>query len=297
MSATVRADDVHGPIRKALVIGIDGCRTDALLAAKAPHLHGLIRQGAFSEATEVLGPRPAGADTVSGPGWSNILTGVWPDKHGVTDNKFKGARLQEYPHFFRRLKEHQPRAFTASLVVWEPIHQSIVSAADDSRPMKKESEEYRVGDARLAEEARKLLAEGNPDVLFLHFDNVDGTGHKKGFHPKVPEYLAAIEGVDAHIGSILQSLRQRPTYAREDWLIVVCTDHGGQGTGHSGGATKEEIRRVFLIVSGSSVAPGKIEGPTALVDVVPTVLTHLQVPLKSEWKLDGQARYPRSTKK
>jgi hypothetical protein len=46
LASVVRAEDAR---KKVLVIGIDGCRPDALLAAKAPHHHGLIKNGAFSD--------------------------------------------------------------------------------------------------------------------------------------------------------------------------------------------------------------------------------------------------------
>src|SRR5262249_34107101 len=87
---------------KVLIVGIDGCRTDALLKAKAPHLHGLIRSGAFSESTRVLPEHDTGVDTSSGPGWSAILTGVWADKHRVRDNSFEVSNYIDYPHFFQR---------------------------------------------------------------------------------------------------------------------------------------------------------------------------------------------------
>lgn len=38
---------------------------------------------------------------------------------------------------------------------------------------------------------------------------------------------------------ILNAIESRPTYAQEDWLIVITTDHGGIGTSH-GGQTLEE---------------------------------------------------------
>jgi hypothetical protein len=44
---------------------------------------------------------------------------------------------------------------------------------------------------------------------------------------------------------------------------------------------------VFLIISGPGAAPGKIAGPTYLVDVAATALTHLGIPLDPTWKLDG----------
>jgi predicted AlkP superfamily pyrophosphatase or phosphodiesterase len=274
--------------KKVLIVGIDGCRADALLAAKAPNLHGLIRDGVLAEKTQVLANRPTGADTVSGPGWASILTGVWADKHGVRDNKFEGANFKEFPHFFRHLKQARPQAFTASYVTWEPIHQRMVTAADDSQAMLKGKEPYREGDARGVQKALTLLKEGNPDALLVHLDNVDGTGHSKGFSPKVPEYLQAIEEVDAHIGRLLEALHKRPTYVREDWLIIVCTDHGGKGTGHGSGHKVPEVREVFLIISGPSVERGKIVGPTYLVDVAVTALTHLGVPIEPKWQLDGR---------
>jgi hypothetical protein len=115
---------------KVLILGIDGCRTDALRRANTPNLDQLIREGAMADTTSVVAERDTGADTVSGPSWSSILTGVWTDKHGVKDNSFRGANYDEYPHFFRRLKDARPGAVTVSLVDWAPIHDKIVSAAD-----------------------------------------------------------------------------------------------------------------------------------------------------------------------
>src|SRR4051812_20813467 len=69
--------------KKVLIIGIDGCRPDALRAAKAPNLEALIRDGAYS------GKAQTGDATISGPGWSSMLTGVWRAKHGVRDNRFE----------------------------------------------------------------------------------------------------------------------------------------------------------------------------------------------------------------
>lgn len=277
------------PRKKVLVIGIDGCRTDALLAAKAPHLRALIEQGAFADDTQILGPRETGSDTVSGPGWSSILTGVWADKHGARDNQFKGTDYGQYPHFFRKLKDARPAAFTASLVTWEPIHDLIVSAADENLLFRAKDKNYRDADAAMAKKAAELLATKDPDAVFVYFGNVDETGHEKGFHPTIAEYMRAIEEVDAHIGAIRNAIERRPAFAREDWLILVSTDHGGRGTEHGGGHAVPEIRNIFLIVSGPSARRGKITEPTFLVDIPATALVHLGVPIDPKWNWDGRA--------
>ena len=116
--------------KRVLIIGMDGTRPDALLKAKTPTFDRLIREGAFTDQAQILGKRYQKNDTISGPGWSSILTGVWADKHGVHDNHFKGKNYELFPHFFKRLKRERPDAQTVSLVSWEPIHEFILSEAD-----------------------------------------------------------------------------------------------------------------------------------------------------------------------
>jgi predicted AlkP superfamily pyrophosphatase or phosphodiesterase len=274
--------------KKVLLIGIDGCRPDALRIAATPHLDQLIHEGAFADDTQILGRRYTDNDTISGPGWSSILTGVWADKHGVNGNEFHDPNYDEYPHFFRRIKEVQPSAYTVSLTTWAPITDKIVTAADVSRQLREPQESYAKGDQAVAEEAVRLLQEENPTAMFVYFGNVDETGHVHGFHPSVQPYVAEIEAVDQLVGQVLKALRARQTYGEEDWLILVGTDHGGQGLGHGDGQNVPEIRNVFIIASGPAAARGKIVEPTFIVDMVPTALVHLGVRIDPVWKLDGR---------
>jgi predicted AlkP superfamily pyrophosphatase or phosphodiesterase len=288
-SCSVRAAD--RPTKRVLLFGIDGCRVDALKDADPPHLRELIEHGAFSENTNILGTRTDKADTVSGPGWSNILTGVWADKHGVTDNAFKVKHYDAYPHFFVHVKEAFPGAHTNSYCVWPSIHDNIVAGADESicfATDPKTEPDCAAADTRCAAKAVEVLKNGDPDVMFVYFENVDATGHQKGFHRSVPEYVQAIHKADEHVGEVLAALRSRPNFKDENWLILVGTDHGGRGTGHGGGRESTEVNTVWLVVSGDAAKPGKIEGRTNQVDLVPTALTHLGVPIDPKWKLDGQ---------
>ena len=71
------------PVKKVLILGVDGLMPTALKAARTPHFDKLIADRCISYAAQ------AGDITVSGPGWSSMLTGVWREKHGVPDNAFK----------------------------------------------------------------------------------------------------------------------------------------------------------------------------------------------------------------
>jgi predicted AlkP superfamily pyrophosphatase or phosphodiesterase len=274
--------------RKVLYIGIDGCRFDAIEAAQTPHLDRLRSEGCYDPDCQILGERYQKNDTISGPGWSSILTGVWADKHGVHNNTFLGKKYQHFPHFFARLKEARPDAVTVSAVTWVPIQDHIVSAADQALKFDPPEGDYVPADAEAAATVSQILSNENPTVVFFYIGQVDETGHKHGFHPSVREYVASIEQADKHVGEVLEALRARPTYDDEDWLVVVTSDHGGKGTGHSGGHQVPEIRNSFLIVSGPAAQSGRLEEETYLVDAPATVLKYLGADLQEEWKLDGR---------
>lgn len=262
-----------------LFIGIDGCRVDALEAANAPNLHRLAALGAYAnDATNSL-------PTLSGPNWSSMLTGVGVAKHGVVDNTFAGRNFTAYPHVFERLHAAKPGLQLHSIVHWAPIDTFIVSSATTSSGG--------AVDALVARQAAHLLATGTPDVLFLHFDDVDHAGHASGFSPSSPAYIAAIESVDGHVGTLLRALdARRRTLPFEDWLVIVSTDHGGTGTSHGGSSAVE--RRTFVILNGPSVPRGVTLPPgSQIVDLVPTLLDHMRVPVAPSWSLDGTSLFQR----
>jgi predicted AlkP superfamily pyrophosphatase or phosphodiesterase len=215
----------------------------------------------------------------------------------VDDNEFRTRNLDDFPHFFRRLKASQPNAYTISVVDWAPIHLKIVRDADVSAALvypklsanNKVELNYEEGDDMVARRSVRELTDGDPTAMFVYFGQVDETGHQHGFHPTVREYCAAIERVDAFVGNVLEAMKNRKSYPQEDWLVLVSSDHGGKGTGHAHGHKEPEIRNSFLIVSGVAAARGKIESQTYIVDVPVTALTHLGVKIDPAWQLDGKA--------
>ena len=275
------------PPGRVLFIGIDGCRFDALERAETPNLDRLRADGCYSDRTLIQGERYRGSNTVSGPGWSSLLTGVWADKHGVDDNRFHSPKLREFPHFFVHLKSHAPRAKTISIASWPPISEHIVRGADvDEHPS--DQDLYVPGDRETTALAAKFLLRDDPTAMFVYFGQVDEHGHKFGFSPEAAEYVAAIERVDLHVCEVVAALRKRPGFTAENWLVLVSSDHGGRGKDHGGGRDVPEIMNSFVIVSGAAAERGKIETSTFLVDVPVTALAHLGIELRSERRLDGR---------
>ena len=128
------------------------------------------------------------------------------------------------------------------------------------------------------------------DLLFVHLDLIDHTGHECDYGPSIPAYVAAVSETDKRVAALLATLRcgERPSrwVAEEDWLVVLTTDHGGADYTHEDG--RPENRTNFLILQGSDVAPGEIWPAPLVVDVAPTVLAHLRVALSTSWHLDGR---------
>ncbi|MFJ3924870.1 alkaline phosphatase family protein [Streptomyces sp. NPDC090022] len=269
---------------KVLVIGLDGVVVDRVKAANAPHLNGLMAQGLTAKST--LYANPMGA-TSSGPGWSTIATGVWPDKHGVKDNSFTGKNYTAYPDFLTRVENANPALNTYAAADWEPITSTdqngpIFSPKVDKRlSLKGDRDGYRNEDPKIAAAAATELRTGNPDASFVYFGEVDAAGHSSGAGSQA--YLDAIARVDALVGQLLTAVQQRPTYAQENWKILVTTDHGHTGSGGHGGSSIAE-RGTFVIAKGAGIPAGSVRDDVRLVDVAATALQHVGV---STAGLDG----------
>ena len=269
--------------RHALIIGIDGVRPDALLAASTPNFDSLVENGrvswnAYAGGSEVAGD-PSRQATSSGPGWTSILTGVWRNQHGVQDNSFEGYDQVHYPHLFQRIRDERPEASLVSIVNWVPIHEHLLAPFPGIASALIEHNT----DAGVATAAREQLSAGAVDVLFLHFDEVDGAGHGFGYSTEVPEYIAAIEAADLQLGRVLEALRLREEDRGEKWMVIATTDHGGLHKSH-GGQSKDE-REIWVVAKGPGIEPGlDANGPGHTI-VTRTVLEHMGIQVEDAWGL------------
>ena len=272
-------------VPKVLLIGIDGVRPDVLAEVPTPSVDSLVATGSYTAHART------GLPSVSGPSWSSMLTGVWPEKHGVVDNDFTGKRYDLYPDFLTRIERIRPELATFAVVDWKPL-----GTAEDGMPtigdgidVKHVLDGYEVGwaegDERSVALAVEHLASADPDALFVYLGNPDEVSHE---HESIGlEYRDAIALADAHVGRLVAALRARTTYAQEDWLILVSTDHGRTSAGGHGGDTPEE-RAIFFLASGRAAVVGTPSDSVRIVDVPVTALAHLGIPADPAWGLDGR---------
>ncbi|MHC3387987.1 alkaline phosphatase family protein [Streptomyces lavendulocolor] len=275
---------------KVLVVGMDGLRHDRIDAANAPHLKSMMRDGTYGLSLLYAGPMAA---TSSGPGWSTVSTGVWPDKHGVKDNTFTGKDYATYPGFLARLAQVRPELSTYAAVDWKPLDTqgTITAGADAALVLDGDRDGYVAHDATITAETEAVLRDRDPDVLFVYLGNTDVVAHANGTGQK---YLDAIAVQDAQLGRMLAAVRARPSYATERWTVIVTTDHGHVDAGGHGGTSIEE-RRTFVLATGPGIAAGARPLDTRLVDVAATVFHQLGITPDPSWGLDGKPIQQRST--
>ena len=258
---------------KVLIIGIDGCRPDAMQKALTPNLDKLMENGAYTFSAQT--------DPISSSGicWTAMLTGVWHEKHKVISNEYKNPNIGEYPHFFHRVKEQKPGSKTFSVVNWGPLHKILQEGDADIA-------NYLLTDKKVTKRAVDLLQNDNPDVMFVQLDEVDGAGHKYDYVPQSKKYLQAIQKADTLVGKMIKAIENREDYRKENWLVLVSTDHGGSNKGH--GKDIPEHTTIFYIASGKDVQKGELKERVNVIDIAVTAMHHLEIEIKESWNLDGK---------
>ncbi|MGW6425272.1 alkaline phosphatase family protein [Nocardia sp. NPDC055053] len=272
-----------GPVAKVVVIGIDGLLFDKADRAQAPRLRHLAAQGLLSRGSI------AGHITISGPSWASALTGVWDTAHGITGNEFDASPFLAHPSVFTRIERADPARHTVSIGTWHQI--ATIAASGDRRadvaltttPDPRDSDEART-DAATATEVVAAIERTGPDLVFTHLDQVDLAGHRHGGASRA--YLAAIRRVDVLVGQIVAAVDRRAAeQPREQWTVLVTTDHGHLPTGGHGGQTPAETAN-FVIARGAGFTSGTTTSAYTLIDITPTVLDLLGVP---PGRLDGHS--------
>ena len=277
---------VPQPTPKVLLIGIDGVRPDVLAEVATPNIDALAANGWYTAEARTTTP------SVSGPSWSSMLTGVWPGKHGVTDNNFTGRDYDTFPGFLTRAERERPELATFAAVDWLPLAElpdgddPVVPAAIDARAL---LDGYDLGwadaDGEVTAHAVRHLGQADPDAMFVYLGNPDETSHQHGSIST--EYRDAIALADRHVGMLIDAVRARPGHASEDWLVLISTDHGRREDGGHGGDSPEEMT-IFILASGAATTTWAQTGSAYIVDVAATALAHLGFEIDPAWGLDGR---------
>lgn len=287
---------------KVLLIVADGVRPDALIKAQTPSIDRLRETAVFSHQVSMTYP------TISGNGWTTILTGVTSEHHGVINNQpehfevySKTHRKQKFPVLPAVIETNNPDLSTASFVKWPKINYYLNRWSSDAYNISvfggsiEGKHVFRAASENaITEAAVKFLTTQPSDFVFYGFGETDSAGHQYGFRPNVPQYISAIENFDKTVGQLVHAVKERETFNSEDWLIILTTDHGGgahrKKKHHE---TPKRDQKGGLANSTIYIYAAKLSAQPAVqstyqdgqqTDVAPTVLQHLRIAIPSYMK-------------
>jgi predicted AlkP superfamily pyrophosphatase or phosphodiesterase len=227
---------------------------------KVPNLAQFMTEGAWAQGVKNVLP------TVTYPDHTTLITGVWPNMHGISNNEMFDPLDKNFHGWYWYATDikvptlwdavhanHQTVASidwpvsvgTPSIDYNIPEYWRALNANDLkllhalSTPGLLESVQKQAGtpwaamfaetpasDTARAKFAAALLTLDHPQFMTLHLVSLDGTQHE--FGPDTPEGHAALENIDAGVGAVIAAARA----AEPDVVIAIVSDHGFAAVQH-----------------------------------------------------------------
>ena len=212
-----------------ILISIDGFRWDYQARYRTPNLDWVAAEGIKAESLKPVFP------TLTFPNHYSIATGLYPARHGIVGNRFFDADRRSL-YSLRDRDAVGDGGWYAGEPLWVAAERNgMVSAAyyfvgteadiAGIRP----SHWFNFNPAVPGEERvtqvldwLRLDARERPHLITLYFEDVDSATHEHGVGSDLS--VAAIERVDAQIGTLLDGIAEMPI--ANDVHVVIVSDHG-----------------------------------------------------------------------
>ncbi len=217
------------PAPPLILVSLDGFRADYLGREGASHLRQMAAQGVRAEAM-----RPSFPSTTF-PNHYTIVTGLWPDRHGVVGNTMEDASIPGERFSLSNDKAMQDaRWFGQAEPVWVTAEKRGIATANVFWPGSQApihgvlARDHLKYDVKMTAEARvdavlgwldKPVAQ-RPAFVALYLEDLDHAGHD--FGPDSVQLAEALARVDAAMDRLMRGLQQRGIAAN----VVITSDHG-----------------------------------------------------------------------
>lgn len=237
-----------------VMISIDGMSADYYIKAdrngsKIPNMRRLLREGAYAEGSETIYP------SLTYPAHTTMITGVKPAKHGIYSNRLwqpPVTRSSEWHWYAKDIKvptlwseAHKAGLTTAAVAwpvtvgaeidylipeIWEGSYATsfrtsfrnaspgLIAKLFDQVP---ENETIFTDDLR-TRATIEIIKKFHPNLTLLHLSDLDYQEHRSG--PFSKDALEQLEQADAHIGQVIQAIKDAGIAEKTTLLVV--SDHG-----------------------------------------------------------------------
>ena len=240
--------------QRMYIISLDAFGASDLVYAKTlPNFKLLLERSALVEKVETVYP------SLTYMAHTSIVTGVYPNKHGVTNNTYlqPGRKSPDWHWYAKDIQvpslfdaAHE-KGYKTATFLWpvtgrsksidynlteifpnRPWQNQVLVSLYSSTTMFILELERKFGHLRkgiqqpeldefLTASILETIKTKNPDLMAIHYVELDSMRHHFGVHS--PEAKQAIQNMDKHLGQIMEVMKQKGIY--EETVIAILGDH------------------------------------------------------------------------
>ena len=292
---------------KAVFIIVDGIPADVIESVNTTTLDQIEHIGGYTRAY-VGGQKGTYSETptISAPGYINLLTGTWANKHNVTDN-YDQSPNYNYWNIFRIAEAVDSSIKTAIFSTWLDNRTVLVGEGQPDAgqfkidyafdgleldtvqyPHDKNARYIFNIDEQVSQHAAEYIRNESPDLSWVYLEYTDDVGHDKG---DSPAFIDAVLKADNQVKRIWEAVQYRQALG-ENWLIVVTTDHGRDSlTGQNHGGQSARERLTWISTNASGLNSRFNTNQIAITDITPSILSYMgiEAPTDVLREMDGTA--------
>lgn len=209
-----------------VLVSMDGFRWDYARQFNLPNLKQIAKEGVHAKSMRPSYP------SKTFPNHYSIVTGLYPDHHGIINNAFYDTALNE--SFSLSTNAKNDSRFYGGNPIWNVAEQQGVKTAsffwpgsdtDQKRPAYYKNYDDKISYGTRIDTVIKWLQlpeKERPHLITLYFDEPDHTGHD--FGPLSPENKKMVIKMDSIMGQLSSKLNQLAIGKQINLIIV--SDHG-----------------------------------------------------------------------
>ncbi|WP_353228344.1 ectonucleotide pyrophosphatase/phosphodiesterase [Novosphingobium sp.] len=212
-----------------ILVSIDGFRADYLDRGVSPMLSALAASGVRADAMIPAFP------SVTFPNHTTLVTGLYPDHHGIVNNSFRDAVM---PGAFS-MASKEDAWWAQNTPIWVTAERAglhtgvmfwpgVAVAHQGTRPGLFQDYDRKIAAFDRVDTVLGWLdlpVDQRPRLALLYFEAVDSAGHN--FGPDSPQVNAAITAVDGAVTRLVAGLNARGLAAN----LMIVADHGMAAVG------------------------------------------------------------------
>ncbi|HYM77763.1 MAG TPA: ectonucleotide pyrophosphatase/phosphodiesterase [Candidatus Dormibacteraeota bacterium] len=212
-----------------ILVSLDGFRYDYAKRYHADHLLALAADGA-SAPEGMLPSYP----TITFPNHYSIVTGLYPEHHGIVNNDFYDPALKETYSNSMAGEVLADGTWYGGTPLWVLAEQQGMRSASffwvgceadiqGVRPTYYLKYDGKFPNGKRVEQVLAWLhlpPEQRPHFITLYFSDTDGAGHRYG--PESPQVADAVHELDGEIGKLMEGIKESKLAVD----LIVLADHG-----------------------------------------------------------------------